>query len=250
VRLLAVQQNLSTWLMSESATIAAGFGDGARAGLAVYLNNYRAQLLASLSASHPVLRTWMGDTAFEAAAAKHIDNVPPHSWTLDAYGLDFSETLSELHASDPEIGELARLERELEAAFVGPDSAPLDPASLPGIDWDAAIIQLVPTFRLLSVKTNAAAIWSAITDHETPPPAACLSEPATVAIWRDEFAPRFRVLTADEATVLRQLRAGQTFGAICSALVERQGQERGAAAAGSVLGQSLADHMVRRIGPQ
>ena len=247
MRLLALQQNFGTWLRSESAEIAARFGERARPGLAVYLNNYRAQLLSCLSASFPVLHAWIGDTAFEAAAARHIDRVPPHAWTLDAYGLDFPETLTELYPADPQLVELACLERELGAAFVGPDAARVDPAALAEIDWDAAIIHFEPNFRLLPVTTNVAAIWSAISDHETQPAAVRLTEPTSLAVWRDALAPRFRTLTADEATVLTQLREGETFGAICAALVERLGEERGAATAGSLLGQWLSDHMIVRI---
>jgi hypothetical protein len=35
-----------------------------------------------------VVRAWLGDVAFEAAAAIHIDRMPPSSWTLDAFAQD------------------------------------------------------------------------------------------------------------------------------------------------------------------
>lgn len=247
MRLLNLQQNFRGWLESESPQIAAHLGERVRPGLAVYLNNYRAQLLSCLSASFPVLRAWLGDSAFEAAGARHIDNVPPSAWTLDAYGVDFPETLTALFPDNPEIAELACLERALAAAFVGRDASPVDPAYLPDIDWATAIIQLVPTFTCMLVTTNVVAIWCAINDGETPPPATCLTVPAHVAIWRDEFTPRFRTLTPEEAMVLSQVREGMTFGAICAALIELLGEKRGAATAGSLLGQWLTEHMVRRV---
>jgi hypothetical protein len=239
--LLALQQNFSTWLTSESAEVAAQFDERARAGLGVYLNNYRAQLLACLSASFPVLRAWMGDAAFEGAAASHIDNIPPHAWTLDAYGLDFHETLRRLYPADPEIAELARLERDLEAAFVGPDSTPVDPAALADVDWDAAVIHFVPTLRLLPVTTNAAAIWSAVSSGETRPAAELLPEPVILAIWRQHFAPRFRAVTADEAAAICAAREGQPFGSLCANWIERHGEEQGPAVAGALLGQWISD---------
>jgi hypothetical protein len=245
--LLALQQNFRTWLTSESAEVEARFEERARAGLGVYLNNYRAQLVACLSASFPVLRAWMGDAAFEGAAASHIDNVPPHAWTLDAYGLDFHETLRRLYPTDPEIAELARLERELESAFVGPDSALVDPAALADVDWDAAVIQFVPTLRLLSVTTNAAAIWSAISNGETPPAAELLPEPASLAIWRQHLAPRFRRVTADEAAAICEAREGQTFGSLCADWIERHGEEQGPALAGALLGQWLSDGWIADV---
>lgn len=247
--LLELQQSFRTWLTSESTEISAKFEEHARAGLGVYLNNYRAQLLFCLSESFPILRAWIGDAAFEAAAAEHIDRVPPHAWTLDAYGLDFTETLWRRYAADPEIPELAALERELSKAFVGPDAAPVDAALLNDIDWDAAIVHFVPTLMLLTVTTNVAAIWSAITAGETPPSAAYLPAPASLAIWRADLTPRFRTVTPEEGIAMLSLRKGETFGALCATLVEHFGAEQGPALAGSFLGQWLSDRSIRAVSP-
>lgn len=43
--LLDLQRDFQSWLKTESNEVAARFGEPSRAGLAVYLNNYRAQLL-------------------------------------------------------------------------------------------------------------------------------------------------------------------------------------------------------------
>ena len=244
MRLHELQQNFRAWLTSESAV---DFGERAQPGLAVYLNNYRAQLLSCLSTSYPMVRSWIGDAAFDGAAATHIDRTPPHSWTLDAYGLDFSETLAELYPNDAEVAELARLERELGWAFVGRDARPVDPTSLAEMDWDRATIQLVPTFTLLPVTTNVGALWSALHNQETPPPAMRLPEAAHLAVWRDGFASKFRTVAAEEFAVLAQIRAGQSFGAVCTALVERLGEEAGPAAAGGMLSQWLTDRLIENI---
>jgi hypothetical protein len=244
VRLHELQQNFRGWLTSEAAV---DFGERAQPGLAVYLNNYRAQLLSCLSTSYPMVRSWIGDAAFEGAAATHIDRTPPHSWTLDAYGLDFSETLDAIYPHDAEVGELARLERELGLAFVGRDALPVDPSSLTEIDWDRAIIQLVPTLTLLPVTTNVGALWSALHDEETPPPALRLPEPTHLAVWRDGFASKFRTVAAEEAAVLAQIRGGKSFGDICATLVERLGEEAGPAAAGAMLSQWLTHRLIENI---
>jgi hypothetical protein len=215
--------------MSESAEIAARFGEQARTGLAAYLNNYRSQLLACLATGFPIVRAWIGDAAFDDAAAKHIDRVPPHAWTLDAYGQDFPETLDALFPEDPEIGELARLERDLALAFVGCDAAPLDPAAL------------------TDITTNVGAIWSAINAEQTPPPAVHLPAPASIAIWRKHFAPTFRTVMAEEVVILEQAREGLRFGAICADLIERVGRERGSEIASSILCQWLTDGVLARI---
>jgi hypothetical protein len=248
VRLLALQQTFRCWLTTESPEVAARFGDGAQAGLRAYLNNYRAQLLACLSASFPVLRGWIGDAAFEGAAATHIDNVPPEAWTLDDYGLDFPETLQKLYPANPEIPELARLERALAAAFVAVDcEPPVDPAHLANIGWDTATIHFVPSVRRVPVTTNVAAIWSAVANGDPPPDVARLPEPASLVIWRHDLAPRFRVVTAEEWSVLCQLRQGETFGSVCTSLIERLGEEQGPARAGSLLGQWFSDGLIAQV---
>lgn len=245
--LLALQRDFRGWLTTEDAGTAARFGAPAEAGLAVYLNNYRGQLMACLSESFEVVRAWIGDAAFEAAAAQHIDRLPPHSWTLDAYALDFPETLDRLYPEDPEIGELGRLERALGLAFIGPDAAPFDPASLDGIDWDEAVLHLVPTLTSFPVTTNAGAIWSAISGGNQPPAASFPSEPASIIVWRSGFAPSFRTLEAAEAEALALMLEGRNFGALCVDLVARFGEERGPALAGAFLGQWLADGLIASV---
>lgn len=245
--LLALQQDFRSWLTTEPADLPSQLHEQMRPGLAVYLNNYRSQLLACLSASFPVVRAWIGDAAFDGAAAHHIDSVPPHEWTLDAYGLDFPETLETLYPTDPAVTELARLERELAAAFVGRDVGALDPSTLADIDWDSAVIDLAPTFTTFPIATNVGAIWSAIAAGETPPAATLLTERAELAIWRHNFAPGFRAVTADEAAVLAQVRNGDTFGSICAELVARRGEGQGAAIAGAFLSQWLSEGLIVRI---
>lgn len=247
MNLLTLQQNMSAWLTSEAEPAADRFASSARPGLTVYLNNYRSQLMSCLSTSFPMLRAWMGDAAFEVAAATHIDRVPPHTWTLDAYALDFPESLATLYPSDPEITELARLERELEAAFVGCDGVPVDPAALGDVDWERAILHFVPTLRMLSVTTNVSEIGSAIRAGELPPAVEHWRVPSSIVTWRDGFVPKFRALDADERGAIDLLRSGRTFAQLCAVLVERFGEKRGPQLAGSWLGRWLSDHMVADV---
>ena len=242
--LLALQQDFRTWLTTEPSELPSQFDEQVRPGLSVYLNNYRSQLLSCLTASFPVVRAWIGDARFDGAAAHHIERVPPHDWTLDAYGLDFPETLEQFYPDEPEVAELARLECELAKAFVRADAQPVDPATLTDVDWESAVIRLAPSFTTLRVATNAAAIWSAISGGETPPSATCLAEPAVLAVWRHNYAPGFRTLGAEEAQVLAQVQEGETFGGICAGLVAQQGEEQGAAMAGSCLSRWLSDGLV------
>ena len=247
MNLAALQRNFRSWLTVEASDAAVRFGDHAEPGLAVYLNNYRGQLMACLSENFMAVRAWLGEEAFDGVAATHIDRLPPHNWTLDAYPLEFPDTIDALYPADPEVGELARLERDLALAFVGLDAEPLDVAALTHVDWNGAILELVATFSLLPVRTNAGAIWSAIKAGETPPAAAVLDAPAVIAIWRKQYSPTFRTLEPMEAQALSMVADGRTFGEICGAVIHEIGEIEGPQAAGNLLGRWIGEGMVAAV---
>jgi Putative DNA-binding domain len=245
--LATLQRDFRSWLTVESGDAAARFGARAQSGLAVYLNNYRSQLMACLTEGFPTVRAWLGDAAFDGAAAMHIDRQPPHSWTLDAYAMEFPDTLDAIYPVDPEVGDLARLERDLGLAFVGRDAETLPLAGITNIDWDRAILVTVPTFSLLPVTTNAGAIWSAIKSDQTPPAALILDQPAVIAIWRKVYSPTFRTLDSVEARALSMVRDRRTFGEICAAIVDAVGEADGPQAAGNLMGRWISEGMIGSI---
>ncbi len=245
--LLALQRDFRTWLTTQSPEAASRLGRGAAPGLSIYLNNYRSSLMACLGESFAATHAWLGDEAFTAAAANHIDRLPPHGWTLDAYALDFPATLADRYPNDPEVADLARIELALGLAFVGPDADPIDRASLADADWDTATLCFIPTLGVLGVSSNAAAIWSAITAGQPPPPAEILPDTATVIVWRSGFMPCFRTLAPDEHDALSQMIGGVGFGAVCARLVDQFGEATGPQMAGVFLGQWLHDGIVSSV---
>jgi hypothetical protein len=64
MRLAELQREFRAWVVSASEETADRFGCDARAGLSVYQNNYRAQLVGCLESSFPQVRAWMGEEAF------------------------------------------------------------------------------------------------------------------------------------------------------------------------------------------
>ena len=245
--LAALQRDFRSWLTVEASDAAVRLGPRAEPGLSVYFNNYRGKLMDCLAESFGAVRAWLGDAAFESAAATHIDRLPPNSWTLDAYAVEFPETIDMLYPEDPEVGDLARLERTLGLAFVGPDAQSLDMASMADVNWDSAVLYFVPTFSVLDVKSNATAIWSAIGASEIPPAAVLLREPVHVAIWRNQFAPTFRTLEPIEAHAISMATEGKTFADICVAVANEVGEENGPSVAGNLLGRWICERMIGRI---
>jgi hypothetical protein len=243
--LAALQADFGRWLQAECPDAATRLSGGA--GLDVYLNNYRSQLVAALESSFPQLQRWLGETAFLAAAAKHIEASPPSAWTLDAYGEDFPATIAALYPDDPECAELARIEWALAEAFTTPDLAPLSAETLGAVEWETARFAFLPNLAMLPVTTNAAALWQSLVAGTVPPAAQRLPAPGAVLLWRDGFNPSFRTIEQGEATAILQLEAGMPFGALCAALAEEHGEAASAAIVGAWLGAWLRDGLLAAL---
>jgi len=140
--LAQLQRDFRAWLVDGSDDAARSFGAGAAAGLTVYQNNYRAQLVGCIEQSFPRVHAWLGDDAFLRAAITHIDSHPPGAWTLDVYARNFDETLTALFPDNPDLHELAWIENALSEAFVAPDAEPVSIDALSAIDWDSAQLRL------------------------------------------------------------------------------------------------------------
>jgi hypothetical protein len=245
--LLAFQRDMRDWLLQEDMAAADRIGVDARAGLAVYQNNYRTQLVACLESSFPRTRAWIGEDMFLHATVHHIDSVPPSSWTLDAYARDFPATLAQLHAADPEIAEIAGIELALEDLFVAADSPAVGVDGLDDVDWDRAVLTFAPSIDLLHLNTNAFTIWSALVDQKEPPAPQYLRTPDVALLWRQGKQCRIRTIDNTELLALLNLRCGMVFGPFCRDVAKLLGEEAGMRLVGRWLGVWLSDHMVVAI---
>lgn len=246
--LLSFQRDMRAWLVQEDVAAAGRIGATAMPGLGVYLNTYRAQLVACLEGSFARTRAWIGDEAFLHAAAHHIDRVPPSSWTLDAYAHDFPMTLAALYPDDPEIEEIARIERALEEMFVAADCPTVAIDALHDIDWDGVVLHILPTIELIDLRTNASAIWSALAADEPPPPADRLVVFDIALVWRQDGRCRIRMIDQMELQALLTMRAGTIFGGLCREVTKQVGDEEGIALVGQWLGRWLSDGLIAAVG--
>ena len=241
-----LQRDFQSWLTSASDEAAQRLG-GAAAGLAVYQNNYRAQLVGCLEQAYPQVRAWIGEDAFLAAAITHIDRHPPHAWTLDAYGREFGATLAARHPDNPDVQELAWIELALADAFVAADAEPLSLDALSTIDWDTAQLHLAPSFASRAVTTNAEAIWWALSEGRAAPEAEMLDQPGGLIAWRRRFVSCLRQVDALEYAALLHLQRHGSFAALCEMLAERLGDTGGIAKAGALLANWLSSELIADI---
>ena len=239
-----LQRDFRAWLTSASTDAAARFGADAKTGLAVYQNNYRAQLVGCLEQAYPQLRRRIGEDEFLRASIAHIDSHPPHAWTLDRYGDDFGTTLAALCPHNPDLHELAWSEHALAAAFVAADADPLPLDAWAAIDWDNASLRLAPSFAIRAAVTNAEQVWSALWQEHAVPDSEMLAEAGGLIAWRRGHVSRLRQIDALERDALLALQTHGSFAALCQMLVERLGADDGVAKAGALLADWLSNDII------
>jgi len=239
--LVELQQRFCAWLIEpdedRAAQIAAPLGVGP--GLVVYQNNYRVALVDALREIHPRAAAWLGDAAFEAAAARYIDAYPPSSWTIDAYGERFPEFL---RGDDVVAADLAAIDRAIGEVFVAADAVPAEAAMLAEVDWDTAVIGLVPSLVTLAIASNADVVWLALAKDDVVPDAA--DGDGTVLVWRQGFEPVMRRADGVELLMLERSRTGVSFAAICEELAVGRDEAEAVTLAGTVLGRWLGEGLI------
>ncbi|MFD1106420.1 DNA-binding domain-containing protein [Sphingobium olei] len=248
--LLALQRDMRAWLVHADMAAATRIQPSAEPGFAVYQNNYRSQLVACLESSFARTRAWIGEDRFLQAAVHHIDDVPPSSWTLDAYAHDFPVTLARLYPDDEEIPEIACLELGLEELFVSADSPAVRIDRLNDVEWDRAVLTFQRSIDLVALKTNAFVIWSALGAGEEPPASRYLNTPETALLWRQDEQCRIRIIDASELCALLDVRSGMAFGQVCRNIMRRFGEEHGVALIGQWLALWLSTGMIAAIDDQ
>lgn len=242
--LSATQQNFCDFLREAPGASAAKVGTRSALGLDVYHYAFRATLKSCLSDLYERTWTYIGDDNFFAAADAHIAGHAPTSWTLDAYGDGFCQSLDARFPNDAEVGELAWIEWALRRCFSGPDAVSLGLDALATTDWDAEILALHPNIFLRRLNTNAAALWSGLGEGQEPPEAAPLAEPGGILVWRDELVPQFRSITAREYAMLDGIRTGTRFGVLCEQVFADSEEDEAIAQIGAMLARWLQDGLL------
>jgi hypothetical protein len=247
MRLVELQRHFRSWLVSASDQSATRLAGNKTAGLAVYQNNYRAQLVGCLEESFPQVRAWMGDEAFHYAAVSHVDKHPPQAWTLDAYADHFGSTLAELFPHNPDIHELAWIETALTTAFITRDTPPLSATDLAATDWDAARLRFTPSLQARRMTTNAGDIWWTMRDCKECPEGEMLEQPRGVIVWRRGYVSCLHAIDLLELDALVQMQSNGSFGALCDMLVDRYGDSEGIVKAGSMLAGWIDSELITGV---
>jgi hypothetical protein len=138
---------------------------GARGRLDVYRHGYEARLVECLADDYPVLKTALGDDAFDALCRRYIRRFPSEAPNLNAYGRRMAEVC------DGFAADLARLEWALVEVIHEPSGAPMTMESLAAVapeSWGSAHLVASRAVRLLTLQYPANDYFQAVRDGGAP----------------------------------------------------------------------------------
>jgi len=183
----------------------------------VYRNNFYASLIDVLAGRYPVVQRLVGEEFFRAMAKVYVDQKPPRSAMILAYGGGFSDFLAEFPpvADVPYLPDIARLEWARHTAYHAADATPLgaeDFAGVPAEHVAALTLTLHPSLTVVSSRYPIVAIWQTnmFDDEVRPVSAEVGSEDAMIA--RPHLTVEVRKLPPGAAAFINALTDGQTLG--------------------------------------
>lgn len=216
---------------------------GARRRLDIYRNNYRASLTGVLADHYERLHAYLGDEQFDNIASAYVAAHPSTTRNLRYYGEALPAFLAKHFPDDGELAELAALDWALRHAFDAPDTATLDAAAVGALGdaWIERRLLLHPSTRLLPVRFNVAALWSALDAETEPPDPVAFAAPVSLLVWRGGQQPSFRSLSDAEADALVQFETGASFTDLSAYVIAAMGEAGAMEELAAWLGRWLAD---------
>jgi hypothetical protein len=195
----------------------------------IYQGMYVLRMAEALASDYPALQHFLGGHAFHELVRDYVQVHPSRSYTLNRLGdhlpdyLENARTLKQ-HAF---LAELARLELAVAQVFDAPEVAPLSEAQIAEVpleDWERAVLQPVPAFRLLTMRHNANDYAQAVKQETRPP----RPRPGTsyVAIHRRAYAVYRHALPRAGHDLLQKLADGVALGDAVRTAMKRRGRER------------------------
>ena len=218
----------------------------------VYRFAYGSRLVEALRNDHGLLHLYLGDEMFDEMGKAYVEATPSTNPNMRWFSQGLPEFLRrhEPYSNYPVIADLAALEKALNDAFDARDGAVLAIADLAGVDpqhWNDLRFGFHPSVCRLDLATNAADVWLALKNDETPPDAVALEEPARVLVWRQGTTPMFRILPAEEAMMWDEANAGIPFGVLCAMLATYQDPDGAAVRGAGYLHGWVTSEIVSRL---
>jgi len=201
-----------------------------QSGLRTYIHAYSSRLIEALDNDHPCLGAYLGDELWKTMCTGYIEKYPSQYTSLRNFGDLLPEYL--LHADafkrNPEISELAKLERQFLNCFDAPDAENIEFSELLAIseqDWPLLRLTFHPSLSLLTNQYNTVSVWQAMKAQELSPTPTTLDN--YWIIWRDlDRVTNFRSVDFEEYLALLYFLRGDNFSQLCQALLETHSIEK------------------------
>ncbi len=200
---------------------------GAKKRLGIYHDAYRLRIVEALGTAYGNVKKLLGDHFFSTTArgylSLHLSTNPNLRW----YGAHMAEYLKTALPQHPIAAELAAFEWALALTF---DSHDAPTAHLPALAaiapeaWGDVRFKFHAGVQFITMQYNTVAVWKALEADEAPPKASA-AEHHLWLIWRQYLNANFRSIDDAEASALRLVIAGASFGELCEALFERMGDD-------------------------
>ena len=218
----------------------------------VYADAVRLRFLEVLGQDYPGLHTLAGDDEFRRLGLAYVAAHPSHHPSIRWFGGHLPEFLRATvpWRDHPVLAEMARFEwtkGELLDAADSPVVGIEDIAAIPADQWAGIRPRLKPAVRRLTLEWNVPRLWKAIDEGGEPPPPARMEQAVDWLLWREEIVVRWRSIEPDEAWALGRCEAGEDFGAICTGLCDRVGDDVAAFRAATYLKQWAADSVLEAV---
>lgn len=172
------------------------------------------RLTEFLAEDYARLRLYMGVSAFNSMGrhclAAYSTKVPK-ARALSQHLPNFLD-LTEPFSRNPELSDLAHLEKAFHDAFNAPEAPTLTLSEFVGRNPRKIFLELHPSVQRLHLRTNAASIWAALTAGELPPAPMKLHAPLELLVWRQGLTSRFRILGEEEAVAFGETARGELTG--------------------------------------
>lgn len=217
--------------------------------LHIYANAYRARMIEALSTDFSGLHAYLGDDEFSELVDAYIEKHTSSYFSLRNVGSELGDFLqsTQPYATHIELSELAAFEWALCHAFDASDTAIADAAyfsALPPQQWPQLTLRFAPAVKQLAMRSNAVAIWTALSAEKTPPALRMESAEQHWLVWRRGLKILFRPLDAIEKIAFDLFANGKTFVDVCETFVELMPESEVPLRANRILQQWLVDELI------
>jgi len=215
--------------------------------LSIYSDAYRLRLTEALASTLPRLQQLLGKERFADIAREYIELYPSSYPSIRWFGDRMPQLLQKSFPEQPWLVELARWEWSVAAAFDGADAEPVGIEALAVIapeQWPTLTFRFHPTVQVLAMRTNAPALFKALSADDPPPECIALDDAQSWLIWREGLKTQYRSLGPDEVAALEVMRNGGSFEMLCDALCAWHDADAVPAQAAGLLKRWVVEQMI------